>query len=189
MLRLLEVCGTRRSTPALLRISRQDKLRDAALATIERIIGIERLSELIGQTEDARVRTAVVRRLLTADSERGLRGYLSLVEDHQTRALALAVADELSEPPVARLFACLDDGDAAVRLAAAVVLGHLNGPEITKALVDRVVQDPAATAEAWIALLACRGEYAEEFLSYATRQPQLLVHVNSARVHWARITN
>jgi hypothetical protein len=189
VLRLLEVCGTTRSTPALWQISRRDTLRDAALATIERIVGIERLPEVVSQAADVRVRAAVARRLLTAGSEGGLRGYLSLVKGNETRALALIVADELPDPPVPKLLSCLDDDDEAVRLSAAVVLGHLNGPEIAKALVDRVVQDPAATAETWIALLACRGEYAEEFLSYATRQPQLLAHVNSARVHWARIMN
>jgi hypothetical protein len=189
VLRLLAVCGTSRATPALLRISRRDALRDVALATLERIVGIQQLATLARQTADARVRAALARRLITADSEHGLLGYLSLVEDNDTRNLALAVVDGLPEPPVAKLLASLDDDDAAIRLSAAVVLGHLNGPEITKALVDRVVQAPAATAEAWIALLACRGEYAEDFLSYATRQPQLLVHVNSARVHWARMAN
>jgi hypothetical protein len=188
-LRLLEVCGTTRATPALLRISRRDAFRDAALETIERIVGIERLPEMIAQSSDARVKAALVRRLLTAESEGGMRGYLSLVQNNDTRGLALSVADRLPERPVAKLLACLDENDAAVRLSAAIVLGHLNGPEITKSLVERVVQDPASATEAWIALLACRGEFAEEFLSYATRQPQLLAHVNSARARWARMVN
>jgi hypothetical protein len=189
LLRLLEACGTTRSTPALLRMSRHDAFRDAALATIERIVGVERLSETLAQTSDPPVRAAVVRRLLTADSDGSLRGFLSLVENNDTRALALSVADRLPEPPVAKLLDCLDDNDASVRLSAAVVLGHLNGQEIAKSLVERIMQDPAATAEAWIALLACRGEYADEFLSYAARQPQLLAHVNSARARLARMVN
>jgi hypothetical protein len=189
VLRLLEVCGTTRATPALLRLSRSDAFRDAALETIERTVGIEKLPEMVAHSSDARVRAALARRLLTADSYGGLRGYLSLVQNNDTRALALSVADRLAEPPVTKLLACLDENDAAVRLSAAIVLGHLNGPEITKSLVERVVQDPAAATEAWIALLACRGEFAEEFLSYATRQPQLLAHVNSARARWARMVN
>jgi hypothetical protein len=70
-----------------------------------------------------------------------------------------------------------------------MVLGHLNGPRIARLLVDRVTQQPEVGVEAWIAILACRGPVAEEFLAYATRQPQLLSHVNSARVRWARIIN
>jgi hypothetical protein len=38
-----------------------------------------------------------------------------------------------------------------------------------------------------MALLACRGELADEFLSYASRRPQFLGQVNHARVQLARM--
>jgi hypothetical protein len=189
VLRLLAVCGTSRSKPALLRLARREKFRDAAVTTIDQIVGIERLPEVIGETSHSGVRTALIRRLVMSDSNAGLRGYLALVNDSGTRTAALAAADDISTPPVGALLTCLDDPDEAVRLAAAIVLGHLNGPDITKLLVDRVTQEPEGELEAWIALLACQGELADEFLAYAVRQPQLLAHVNSARVRWARIVH
>jgi hypothetical protein len=189
VLQLLAVCGSSQSIPALLRLGRRESFRDAALATTEQIVGIERFAGHVGQSTDQSVRAALVRRLLTDDSEAGLRGYLSLVGNDGTRAEALAVADELPQPPSTALLELLDDEDETVRLSAALVLGHLNGPDVTRALVDRVTQNPAEATEAWIALLACRGELAEEFLAFASRRPQLLVHVNSARVWWARVVN
>jgi hypothetical protein len=189
VLRLLAKCGSTRSKPALLRLARQAKFRDAAVTTIERIVGIEQLAGVVSETSHRGVQMVLIRRLLIDYSDATLHGYLSLVENNDTRAAALAVADELQDPPVGALLACLDDEEESDRLSAAVVLGHINGPEVAKLLVDRVTQEPEAGVEAWIAILACRGAVAEEFLAYATRQPQLLAHVNSARVRWARIIN
>jgi HEAT repeat protein len=187
--RLLAVCGSPRAVPSLLRFGRSKTFRGPALSTIEQIVGIERLAACVDQTRHPGVRAALIRRLLTANSAAGLRGYLSLVGDQSSRAEALATLDALPEPPAAALLDLLDNTDRNVRLSAAVVLGHLSGPEVTRALVDRITRDPANANEAWIALMACRGELAEEFLAYATRQPQLLPHFNSARVLWARVVN
>ncbi len=78
ILRLLAVCGTSRSTPAILGLSRHDSLRDDALQTIEQIVGIENLAQLVGSGLDRRMRAALIRRLLAADSEPALIGFLSL---------------------------------------------------------------------------------------------------------------
>ncbi len=187
VLQLLAVCGTWRSVPHLLRLGRRETFRDEALATIERIVGLERLADVVGRATDQRVRAALFNRLLTADSEPALRGYLSLVQHDATRAEALAVADAVGQPLLASLLALLDDEDEAVRLSAALVLGHANGPEVTHALIARVTQQPSDRTETWIALLVCRGAQAEEFFAYATRQPRLLGQVNLARVRLTRM--
>ena len=186
VLQLLAVCGTPRSTPQLLRLSRREAFRDEALAAVERIVGIERLAEVVGQASDRRVRAALICRLLTAESEAALHGYLSLVRHEAMRGEALAVAEDVAQPVLAALLGLLDDEDEAVRISAAVVLGHVNGPEVTNLLISRVTEEPSDSTETWIALLACRGEQAEEFFAYAGCQPRLLVHVNRARVWWAR---
>ena len=111
VLRLLAVCGTPRSTPHLLRLSRREAFRDEALATIERIVGVERLADIVGQTNDRRVRASLLHRLLTADSESALRGYLSLIHRDAIRAEALAAADTAAEPLLAELLALLEDED------------------------------------------------------------------------------
>ena len=188
VLRLLAACGTPQSTPHLLELSRREAFRDEALATLERIVGVERLADIVGQATDRRVRTALLKRLLTADCEPALRGYLSLIHDDAICGEALAVADAAAQPLLGQLLTLLDDEDDSVRISAALVLGHMNGPEVTNSLIARVTQEPPSPTEAWIALLACRGVQAEEFFAYATRQPQLLGQVNLARVWWARMT-
>ena len=187
ILQLLSVCGTPQSLPALLLLSQSEALRDEAFVTMERIVGIERLAEVVATSPNHRVRTALMRRLFESESEPAMRGFLSLLRDHTTRSEALTVAKQAPRPPVTALMAFLDHDEPWLRLSAAIVLGHMNGPTVTKSLIGRVMQKPADSTEAWIALLACRGEVAEEFFAYATQRPQLLGYFNNARVRWAQM--
>ena len=168
-------------------IGRRGANRDEVLAAIEQIGGVEALVLAAGRTTEPRLRTAILGRLITFDSEEALIGYLSLVRDDATRPAALAAADATPGLPVARLLTLLDHDDKSVRLSAAMVLGHVNGPEVTQSLIVRVTEKPSQAREAWLALMACRGQMAEEFLAYASRRPQLLGHLNSARVQWAHV--
>ena len=188
VLRLLAVCGTPQSTQLLLRLGRREAFRDEALATLQRIVGVERLADVVGRTTDRRVRAAILSRMLTADPKPALRSFLALIHDDAIRGEALAVADANARPLLGELLTLLEDEDESVRISAAVVLGHVNGPEVTDSLIARVTQESPPPSEAWIALLACRGARAEEFFAYATRQPKLLGQVNLARVWWARTT-
>jgi hypothetical protein len=187
VLRLLTVWGTRHSTPALLRAARDESLRRETLAALEHIVGLERLAVAATKADDPAVRTAIYRRLLEADSPLALRGYLSLVSDRTFRAEALSAADSVAQPPLETLLRLLADEEKAVRVAAALVLGRLNGPDVTAALITLVAENPSAPSEAWVALLACRGESADRFLADASRHPRMLGHVNHARLFWARM--
>jgi hypothetical protein len=195
VLRVLAVCGTQRSTPALLQLSRREPFRNQALATIEQIASIEGLANVARHTPDRRVRAAIFRRLFAADHEPALQAYLSLILDDAHRAEALAVADELTDWQREALLTRLSNDDKAVRLSAALVLGQANGPEVTRSLIALVTKEPSSPdegsglscpAEAWIALTACRGEQAENFFAYTIGQPQLLGRIYRARMWWMR---
>ena len=185
--RLLTVCGTPRSVPGLLQLSRQEPFCDEALDAVERIVGVAGLSGVVRETPDRRVREAILRRLVRADSSEAARGYLALTADERLRDEAIAAADAAGPSFVAALLDLLDDEDKAVRRAAALVLGHVNGPEITQSLIARVTEDPGRSTETWMALLACRGERAKEFFAVAMSSPRFLGRVNCARVEWARM--
>lgn len=187
LLRLLAVSGSQKSTPALLRLSRRREFRDEALATIEQIIGTAGLADVVRQSNDPQVRRDLMRRMLAADSDEATAAFLSLVQVPALRGEALTAANGVREFPIETLFALLQSDDERVRLSSALVLGHVNGPEITRRLVAVVTAQQSAPTEVWMALLTCRGELAEEFLSYATRNPQLLGHVNQARTQWVRM--
>ncbi|MCI0334365.1 MAG: hypothetical protein L0228_14200 [Planctomycetes bacterium] len=188
ILRLLAVCGTPQSVPAIVRAVQRSTNHDEVLSAIERIAGTEGLAQVAGSTTDSKLRSAVARRLLAIDSDAALLEYLSLVRNDATRTAALAAADEVPSLPIERLLALFDFEDKSVRMSAAMVLGHVNGPEVTRLLIARVTEQPSDATEAWVALMACRGDLAEEFLTYASRRPQLLGHLNSARVQWAQMT-
>jgi hypothetical protein len=187
ILRLLAVCGTQRSVPSLLRLARQVGLQDEAIAALEQIVGVEGLPQLLRASNDRNLRATILRRLLAADPEAGLLNYLSLVHDEATRSESLAVAGAAPSLPMDELFALLDDSKQSVRLSAALVLGHVDGPAVTRRLIARVTRQPAKSREAWMALLTCRGELADEFFAYAMRRPQLLGYVNNARVQWSQM--
>jgi hypothetical protein len=187
LLKLLAVSGSEKSTPALLRLSQRAAFRDVALASIEQIVGVAGLGDVVRESNDARVRKLLMRRMLAAETEESIGAFLTLVQDSSLRSEALAVADSENKLPTDLLFALLQSDEERVRLSAAMVLGHVNGPEITRKLVALVTAKKDAPTEAWIALLACRGDLAKEFLSYASSRPQMLGQVNHARVQMARL--
>ncbi len=182
ILKLLTVCGGQRSIPPLMRLGRYEALHDDVLEAIQKIAGSAGLAQAAASAPTSELRTAAMLRLLTSDSEESLSAYLALVHGEATRSAALAAATDAPEVPIPRLLACLDAAEQPVRSAAATVLGHVNGPEITQLLIARVREKPADSTEAWLALMACRGEAAAQFLTYASHRPQLLGHLNNARV-------
>ena len=184
ILQLLAVCGTSQSTAPLLNLSRRPAMCEQALKAIEQAVGIDGLANAATLTGDPRVRTAIYRRLF--GNEATLDAYLSLVQNDFLRDEVLAVADELSQPMLDALLIRLSAEDQDTRLAAAFVLGHANGPIVTDSLIALVSEDRASPTEAWIALMACRGRQADQFLTYVTHQPRLLGHFNRARAYWAR---
>ena len=155
---------------------------------------LSQLPQLACQTDSPSVRAAIYERLLNAGSEPALRGYLSLVRSETLGAESLAVADAVSGKLLDRLLALLKDEDEGVRLAAAMVLGHANGPEVAAALIEFVTEEPPnpteapSPTEAWMAILACRGRQVEEFIDYVMCQPKLLGQFNRARVRLSRMT-
>ncbi len=184
ILQLLSLCGTSRSTVPLLKLSRRSTLREQALLTIEQTTGIDGLANAATLTGDSRVRAAIYQRLF--ENEITVDAFLSLVQNDLLRDEVLEVADKLSEPMLNALLIRLNAEDPSTRLAAAFVLGHANGPFVTNSLIALVSENPASPTEAWLALMACRGQQAEQFLVYANQQPRLLGHFNRARVVWAR---
>jgi hypothetical protein len=190
VVRLLAVCGSEKSVPALLKLSRRSRFRDESLAAVEQIVGTAGLAEAARLAGDSQSRRMLMVQLLSADKEQThspVRDFLSLVQDAATRGDALAAAEAVPQLPLETLLTMLHSDEKPVRLSAALVLGHINGPEVTRHLVALVTAEQGAPTEAWIALLACRGELAEQFLSYASQRPQLLGQVNNARVEWARM--
>lgn len=187
MIRLLGHYGTSRSLAALAGAAREPSLRPPAIDALERIGGEEGLVAAVFESNSSAVRRAVITRLLGSGSESSLRRCVAMAGDAALRADVLAAADALESPPRSQLLAMLRGEEQSLRFPAAIMLGHLNGPQVTAGLIAIVTEDPAAPPEAWLALLACRDESAARFLADAALHPRLLGHVNNARMTWARM--
>lgn len=187
MIRLLGHYGTARSLAALAGAAREPSLRSPAIDAIERIGGEEGLVAAVFESNSSAVRRAAMTRLLGSGAESSLRRCVAMAGDAVLRADVLAAAGALESPPRSQLLALLRDDEPSLRLPAAIMLGHLNGPQVTAGLIAIVTEDPAAPPEAWLALLACRDESAARFLADAALHPRLLGHVNNARMTWARM--
>ncbi len=186
LLRLLAASPTPRSAQPLLLLAEDAEFRAEALAIVEQSVGTARLPDMVRRSPDPNVRKAICRRLLTTGDETSLRAYLTLIREPTFAPEALPVADNLPQPVLDALVACLDDDDDQTRLAAALVLGRANGPLVTQELIRRVTasEPPTGLRETWIALLACRGRQADLFLAYASREPKLLGPLYRTRMWW-----
>lgn len=187
VLKFLTVCGTARSVPALLHVAESASERQIALSVVERILGVAGLGQVLESTADQELRQAILVRLLTNNSEQAVLEYLSLVHSPKTREEALSVVEGTARVPIGKLITLLDHKEKSVRISAAMVLGHHNGPAVTQLLIDRVLDSPADSTEAWLALMACHGDLVNDFLAYASRRPQLLGYYNGARLQWNRL--
>ena len=67
------------------------------------------------------------------------------------------------------------------------MLGHVNGPAVSTALIARVSQPERRRSRPGSPCLACRGDAVDQFLAQAARRPQMLGQVNNARAYWARM--
>jgi RNA polymerase sigma-70 factor (ECF subfamily) len=186
ILQLLSLCGTPQSTAALLQLSRREAFREEALQTLEMVVGKEGLATAARQSADAGVRNAIYRRLW--EDADAVDTCLAMVQNDALRDEVLEALDEVTPPLLNALLARLDAEEPHTRLAAALVLGHANGPVVAESLIGIVSQNPACNSETWIALMACRGPHIDQFLDFAIGQPRLLGSLNRARVYWARIT-
>jgi HEAT repeat protein len=186
LIQLLATCGSARSVPALVEAARRTDLRDDALRALEQVLTLESLAQAVPMTHDRAVRAALLDRLLTADSPAALRGFLQITSDRGLRPDALAAATNCRQFPVEALLAALEDESKHVRLAAALVLGHVDGPQVAQSLIAIASRRDGAPVEAWVALLACRDAAADRFLAQASLQPRWLGQVNNARIVWAR---
>jgi hypothetical protein len=115
---------------------------------------------------DARRESLV--QLVTRDSPRGSRICCELAADASTRSLVLSAIDAVQKPPVEQFIELLSDSRVEMRLAAARILGHIDGPDLTHRLAS-MAQQNENRREAMMALVASRGPEAKQFVREASK--------------------
>jgi hypothetical protein len=112
-------------------------------------------------------------RLLLAENDlRSVGAFLERVADRRTSAGALNCLAAEPNPPVALLFRCLRGSKARERTAAALALGCLNRPEVSRELIAMIARG-RYRHEAMIALLSSSESTARQFVANAERNQML----------------
>ena len=130
------------------------------------------------RTNDAVQRRQLLAALIDA-GESSLTAYLEFAADPATKADALAALRSATTRPVDALFAQMRSPRADLRVAAASVLGEINGPQVTQKLIGMIAAEENRR-EAFLALASCRGEEARDFLRRAAQSEALSSFARSA---------
>jgi len=118
--------------------------------------------------------------LLAQNDLPSVRAFLERVEDRRTSAAALDCLASASAPPVELLFQCLRGPTVGQRTAAALALGRLNEPMVSRELIAMIVRG-TYRQEAMIALLSSSEPVARQFVADAERNPRLLATLWNAK--------
>jgi HEAT repeat protein len=108
--------------------------------------------------------------------------FLERVADVRTSAVALSCLDTASEPRAEMFLKFLHSRSASQRVAAALALGRLNQPAISRQLIATVLRG-SCRQEALMALLASSEPSAQQFVMAAARDPLLSATLYSAQRH------
>jgi len=184
--RLLEHVGTARSVPALVGLAEQRETHIVAVQALLRHADDATLAGLANVERDPTLQQELVGRLLSRNTPDAVKLYLDLLAAPQTRDAAFAALDGVASPPIEFLFAELNGGNTSRRLAAALVLGRVDGPQVTERLVAQAF-GPVNRQEALLALVASSGPDARRFVDAARRDQTLFAAVNSAQLQLQRL--
>ena len=177
---LLGRVGTSRSVPFLAGLVTFPETHAAAVRALARLAGSEAIACLAGAEQDPALQQELFAVLLSRGDARSVVAYLGFVEHRRTRASALAALDRVADPPLGLLFELLASPQQAQRSAAAVVLGRIDGPEVSRRLMQMVLHD-VQRREALLALAASSGPEASQFVALARNDPALAGSARAAQ--------
>jgi HEAT repeat protein len=170
--RLLSEIGSSAAVPSLLQASGDPKLRTAAARAVARLADTPTINEIVRQQTDIELQRTLLAGLLARGDTAALGDYLNYVQSDTIGETALSAAELVQNPPMEMLFGVLQSPSELTRLAAARVIGRIDGPATTQRLIAMVEQG-TSRQEACVALLSSRGEDAVNFVTNARANPVL----------------
>lgn len=165
--------------PLVRKLFNDPRTRPAALEAMARLADAATLARTARETNAPAHRRRLIAALLHRSDQQSLEPFLELLADVSTRADALAALDVVTDPPIDPLFATLDRPRGDLRRAAALALGRINGPVVTRRLIERVAADQGR-GDAFLALASSKGRDAQQFLREATASERLSSWAKSA---------
>jgi len=171
-IRLLTALGDPAAVPALVQAAAVPALHKTAIASLAQLADSATVAELASREASGDLQRMLLATLLSRGDARSFQYYLSFVQDDGLGEIALAAADLVKTPPMEMLFATLESTLETQRIAAAHVIGRIDGPAATRRLIEMIDQG-ISRQEACVALLSSRGEEAARYVSLAQRNASL----------------
>jgi hypothetical protein len=182
VLHLLAEVGSPAAVGPLLQAAAAPELHRAAILALARLSGPRLVAELALAEPNVELRQTLLAALLSPGDLASLELFLEFAADEKTADAALAAAVSVKRPPMDLLFAALSDPLEVRRVAAARVIGRIDGPATTLRLIA-MVESGVNRHEACIALLSSRGAEAVHYVdSVAERDPTLASILSGARL-------
>ena len=186
-LNVLGCIGSEASTPLVLYASLHPSLHQPAIRAMIEIGDAETLARLTPKEADAELQEQMLAALLARGECRAVAAYLDLVTRPGLEGRPLAALSRVKRPPVEMLFQFLAGPQFSRRLAAALVLGRLDGPAITRRLMQ-LAAGGGNRQEAMVALLACSNEEATQFVNTARQNVLFAGVLSAATFHYRSLT-
>jgi hypothetical protein len=146
------------------------------------------LARLARREENAALQEEIFAAMLAQGDVQSVGFYLDFVSNRDYADRALHALDGMKTPPVDLLFDFLHVAQAPRRLAAALTLGRIDGPETARKLYQ-MVRGSVGRQEALVALLASSGEDASHYVSLAQRDISLAGIFNGARYQYRLLSS
>jgi hypothetical protein len=179
--RLLAHVATGRSLRLLFDFHEFLPTRAAAAPGIARLADPVSLARLAHAEREPTLQRQLLAGLLERGQNDAVTLFLNFVIDPRTSRVALDAVDAVADPPVDLVFQRLDDRYYPARMAAARVLGRIDGPVVTERLAT-MVERRVNRREALVALVSSPGQDAAQFLAEAEHRPALAAAVHAARL-------
>jgi hypothetical protein len=179
--RLLGQIGSSAAVPSLLQAGVDPRLHSAAIGALSRLADTPTIDVIVWQETNSELRRTLLAGLLARGDLTALGNYLSYVQSDTFGETALAAVEMVPQPPMEMLFGFLQSPSELNRLAAARVIGRIDGPATTQRLIAMIEQG-TSRQEACVALLNSRGEEAVNFVKNARANPMLASLLQTASV-------
>ncbi|HET6327126.1 MAG TPA: hypothetical protein VFG04_20765 [Planctomycetaceae bacterium] len=181
-LRLLAETGSTASIGPLLRAAEEPQLHAASVEALARLADPSIVREAARLEPDSELQRTLMAALLARGEPGALGEFLSFVENDRTADAALAATQLVKKPPMDLLFSTFSEPLEAHRIAAARVIGRIDGASTTQRLIT-MVELGVNRHEACIALLSSRGREATRYVNAAAqRDPSLAAIFSGARM-------
>jgi hypothetical protein len=141
------------------------------------------LTRLAAAEENLDLQEEIFAALLTRGDLPSVGAYLDFVSQRNYADRAMAALDRVEAPPVDLLFGFLRGAQTPRRLAAALVLGRIDGPETSRKLFQMVCGG-VGRQEAMVALLASSGKEASHYVKLAKQDISLAGILNGAQYQY-----